>query len=415
MKVISFLGTGPYKRVKYKFSDGFLKEEDFFPLVLLHYLLEKGEGALDVLLLVSEEVLRHKNWFHFQGRIKTMPAVSLHPIVYEWRREEKLWEVFLALDEKIGEGQKVVVDITHSFRFIPFIMVMMINYLEKVKGGKIAGVYYGNFEARDEKTGEVPVFEIGQFMRLLDWTFSVEFFLKTGNAKVATELLRKENAELHKRGNRPRHLSGFSSLINSLSSDLINLNWKGARRIRERILNFPAEALEDEVRERLPFAVPLIRRLHYFGTSLEIGEESWERLTLEELKKQLSLIRWYFNFGYLRNAVVLTREFIVNCWIYVNGIEEGWLREDIRRTEEGKLVEIVRRFAKAEPILRNINSILDVRNAIAHALMKENEMPNLGNVKSFVESLALEEFLSKLEDMKNKYKGVLNEEDEPGG
>ena len=59
---------------------------------------------------------------------------------------EEFWEIFETVNEHIPEEAEIVFDVTHSFRSLPLIMSVLLNYLEVVKGTKLVGCYYGAFE-----------------------------------------------------------------------------------------------------------------------------------------------------------------------------------------------------------------------------------------------------------------------------
>ena len=55
--------------------------------------------------------------------------------------EADLWEIFQRLLERVGDGDELVFDITHSLRFLPLLFTVLIQYLRVVRRIRLRGVY----------------------------------------------------------------------------------------------------------------------------------------------------------------------------------------------------------------------------------------------------------------------------------
>src|SRR5690606_7835290 len=64
----------------------------------------------------------------------------------EGHNEEELWEIFKTILDQLEEGDEIILDITHSFRYLPMLTFIIINYARIVKKCSLKAVYYGAFE-----------------------------------------------------------------------------------------------------------------------------------------------------------------------------------------------------------------------------------------------------------------------------
>jgi CRISPR-associated Csx2 family protein len=119
--------------------------------------------------------------------------------------EKEIWEIFEIVFNKLKDGDDLYFDITHSFRSIPMLVMVLINYAKFLKNIKVARIYYGAFEklgpaykVKDIPLEErfAPVLDITSFSELQDWTNATASFIETGNTYKIAELL--ENEELTK-------------------------------------------------------------------------------------------------------------------------------------------------------------------------------------------------------------------------
>ena len=95
---------------------------------------------------------------------------------------------FESIFDIINDGDEVYVDVTHSFRSIPFIIMSVLNYAKFIKNIDIRGIYYGAFEAKNADN-ITPIFNLSLFNQLTDWTIGAEKFLDTGDGKKLSNMI----------------------------------------------------------------------------------------------------------------------------------------------------------------------------------------------------------------------------------
>ena len=108
------------------------------PAQAKNYLVKRGERDTYTGL---KKVLE-KNKFPFEVKDIKIPNGDY---------EEEIWEIFESVYNVLKDGDEVYFDITHAFRSIPMLVMVLINYAKFLKNIKVKSITYGNWEARDSE------------------------------------------------------------------------------------------------------------------------------------------------------------------------------------------------------------------------------------------------------------------------
>ena len=122
-------------------------------------------------------------------------------------------DIILGLRAYLKDGDEIVVDITHSFRSLPLLIMQLLLYLKQINSPKVtvSHVYYGMLDIiRD--LHYAPVVDISSMIRLSDWITGAFAFKLNGSSVQATKLLKEEEG-----GNSAATLLGKFSNVLSLN------------------------------------------------------------------------------------------------------------------------------------------------------------------------------------------------------
>ncbi|GIX07691.1 MAG: hypothetical protein KatS3mg115_2094 [Candidatus Poribacteria bacterium] len=111
--LLSFLGKGPYQEVTYVWREDGKEEQvttDLFPKAAASFFQPDR-----ILIAVTEEVRTGENFRRLQEQLSSFEPL----LIPEGRSEADLWELFERIAEAIGNGERLVLDVTHSFRRCP--------------------------------------------------------------------------------------------------------------------------------------------------------------------------------------------------------------------------------------------------------------------------------------------------------
>ena len=247
-KLISFLGTSQYVPCSYYFEN---PDEEFFVTtyvqnsILRRLVLDKKLGKEDEFVILMTEAAKQKNWDGERGNGERetlkdslenlkeelerggmeFPDVR-SVLIPEGKSEDELWKIFGILVGQINEGDQIYLDITHSFRSLPALVLVAMNYLRVVKHAALQGIYYGAFEVlgvpREVQKmplneRQAPIFELTAFADLFEWTSAANQFINTGNALRLAKLARQEVRPILRKGGPQK---GKANLIEKLGKSL---------------------------------------------------------------------------------------------------------------------------------------------------------------------------------------------------
>jgi len=202
---LSFLGTTDYSFCNYFDSNGKVEDVRFVQeaLVRLHCTDWTSD---DVVVILLTDVARKHNWENFTFINKftksetpriglksilselNLPGSIIDKTVKDGNTEAEIWENFTTIFDLLLPADKLVIDITHAYRYFPVFAVVLANYAKFLKKVGIEGIYYGNYEGRNEVTNDAPILDITNFARLQAWTSAADIFVNFGNAQRLTEL-----------------------------------------------------------------------------------------------------------------------------------------------------------------------------------------------------------------------------------
>lgn len=212
---ISVLGATFYEKGKYGRKEcGFLsKETRFIQQATLEYLTAEKWNENDAAYILTTERARTENWnktitkrIHptrgeeeYTGLEQVidnmhLPFPTVSVPIKDGNNEDEMWAIFQGLYDCLQEKDELYLDLTHSFRYIPMLMLVLGNYAKFLKHVKIRSITYGNFEAGklcDDKVA--PIIDLLPLTMLQDWTFAAADLIRNGNSEQLQELT-KENA-----------------------------------------------------------------------------------------------------------------------------------------------------------------------------------------------------------------------------
>lgn len=107
--------------------------------------------------------------------------------------ESEIWNIFERVFEKIEVEDELYFDITHGFRYLPMLILVLCNYSKFLKKVTIKSITYGNYEvARTIQHGLIV--DLLPLAQLQDWTYAAGQYIDNGNVDRLCELAGDEYA-----------------------------------------------------------------------------------------------------------------------------------------------------------------------------------------------------------------------------
>jgi CRISPR-associated Csx2 family protein len=361
---LSFLGTNDYVECFYsrdsfemKYPVRFVQEATIFENC-------RDWGSEDRIVIFTTKDAHEKNWCddgHIDPKTQArLQRKGLHsrladlglavpfsrePIP-DGHREEEIWDIFDKISGCLDDGDEVVFDITHAFRSIPLLAIVVLNYVKVLKRVKLRGIYYGAFEA----LGPIPVvktmpveerrvriLDLTSLDRLMDWTAATDRFLASGDASLAGELARRGVMGLlrESRGTdvAARAIREMGDAMEAFSAMLFNCRGPETESVACRLkAKLQAAETLDLPRPFIPLFRKLDQRLSAFGRGT--------------FRDGLAAVRWCLEHDLIQQGYTLLEEFIFGTVVEQAG---GDLSNQTHREVASQAFTIVSRKWVEEP------------------------------------------------------------------
>jgi CRISPR-associated Csx2 family protein len=387
---ISFLGTGNYNEVSYIDEKGAVYKTKYIQSALLQKYKEilDNDSAL-IKIFVTQEA-RKTHWDP-QNTLKDeltaflpnahIEAIDINPIT----TEQSIWELFNIIYNHIDENTDLLIDITHGFRSLPIVSLVIINYARFLKNINIMGIYYGAFEGKNDLG--VPIIDLTQLDRLLQWNNAVYSFLNTGNAEAISLLTNKHAGQLVRETNNV-NIYTENSLAKALKEIWPILSTCRSKEIINGDAFIKIKDILQEIESRDSINIKPI------GTLLTKIKEIIIYFKKDSVSNILVAVYLCIKYKMVQVGITLLQEGLITILLYSIGIDEYFNRnnrEAVSRyfifldqpgikdnpiTDE-KYKFTIERLTKrviVEEIKLPFNKLRDIRNDINHAAYTDQDI-----------------------------------------
>ncbi|MEB3751949.1 TIGR02221 family CRISPR-associated protein [Geobacillus sp. FSL W8-0032] len=405
--LLSFLGLSDYEYCFYTYEGKTSSYTRFVQTAV--YELLRGEQPMDVIVFATKEARERNGEDRLRGEEqleglmtafrRIAPEANVKMVDIDNGQDERTnWRLFDRIMEEIREGDTIYFDITHSFRSIPFVALIVLNYARLVKKAEIGAIVYGWFEVLGRPMDVkqlppeerlAPIVNLTSMASLLDWTNGVDQFLRTGDAALIRALTEKENRHVFCDPTASRELRNEVAALNKLAKQLDQTE-KAIRTCRSldideevrkfgeqlaRVRSAPTEAVKP--------LVPLLDEM----------EKKYAIFSDDPIINSWQAVRWCLNHGLIQSALTMLEENAVTAICRAFSLDERKeeVRNDIHSTiqivlrriprDEWRVhsPELVERMANAldsyREELKPFGQIKELRNDINHAGTRPNPLP----------------------------------------
>ncbi len=266
------------------------------------------ENKFDDIFIFCTNKAEETHWATLEKEFEKNDLIKPKKIsIPDGKSESELWEIFSIVSDTVKENDKIVFDITHSFRSLPMLFTILSKYLKTIKNSEVEKIYYGAFEARDVSNNETQIFDLTPFISLYEWSSAIETFKDYGEVNPLSKLIgdyakiklsetrgQDKNARALKCMNV--NIKKFSELVKtSRLPNIIKGNWK------ENIYN-NLQKLEEDF---LPPFKPLIATL----------SKKFKEYENNNLKNGFASVRWCVKNGLVQQGYTLLLEVVISYYL----------------------------------------------------------------------------------------------------
>lgn len=360
---VSVLGTGFYEPCRYTNGSFVSSDTRFIQQATLEYLkvnnnwtTRNADGAVvDRIIILLTNGAKGTNWDKniakrmnyktgheedYVGLEQALQDMNLPcPIetidIPDGKNEEEMWKIFNAVYDALKPNDELYFDLTHSYRYLPMLVLVLSNYAKFLKDVKVKHISYGNYEARNTKTNEAPLMDILPLTMLQDWTFAAADLIQNGNIKKLKEL-KEDNAlipMLRQRGkqNVDRKVAegSLNNFINALHNFLDDMKLcLGPNILKGENVNEIVNCHERIVEEFEGIIAPIPPIINKIQLSLH-GFEQTDSLHFESIKNGYMSAKWCYDHQLYQQAATILDENITTDFCQRLGTNEHVFKERV--------------------------------------------------------------------------------------
>lgn len=357
---ISVLGTNNYVPCSYMYRDQIVIKETRFVQEATVSLCCRDWSDKDRILIFTTDEAEKKNWLddgHCDCKTRTpikqqglktiLEALKLKPKVTnvkipEGESEKQIWEIFQAIFDNLHQGDEIVFDITHAFRSIPMLVMVVLSYAKVIKSVTLTGIYYGALEVlgnpRDVSKmpldkRKAPIFDLTEFDRLLDWTTAVDRFVSSGDASLTAQLAQgavRDRLKMSRGADvEAKAVRKLAKLMNDFTTNIAACRGKNISRSASDLIR-QIDSHGNSLEKVLPAITPLLKSVR----------RAMEGFVGDEIKDGIAAARWCKEHNLIQQGFTILTETLVSY--LVNQVGDDF-RERTNRQRATSSIEIFKR------------------------------------------------------------------------
>lgn len=295
----------------------------------LNWLARKGHDDKPGLKKILED-----NFSHCNLEVRSIPTGD---------DKEELDEIFDIVFDCIEEKDDIYFDTTNCLRHLPIFILSVLYYAKVLKGINISSIYYGAYKkGPDDKGNELsrsPIFDLTEYIHMLDWSMAAQMFIKYGNANMMHDVYNEQKLkgdiesrkELTILGDAVKSLMHFTNCIltsRGMSIDRTSVNCNKGREasIEDSYKTFKGDY--QKIEENNAKTINPIKPL------FKVVLDSTEQFDVKNnLDTGLATVQWCIDKGFTQQGLTALEETIKTyiCFKYGYDETEEHNREDIAK------------------------------------------------------------------------------------
>lgn len=348
--MLTFLGTNDYLPCNYLLNKKKADNARFVQEALASILCKNWDEEDKIVVFLTEDA-KNRNWvdnghkdrddkpLQREGLKRRLERLGLKANILtkeipRGRSEGEIWDIFGIVFNQISEGDEIIFDITHGFRSLPMLAMIVLNYAKVLKNIKINGIYYGAFESlgfkRDvekmsKKHRNAPIFNLSPFVRLFNWTGAIDNFLTYGDAKdintLTNEKIMPILRETEGKNKEAKNLRNLGVQLEKLT-ELIQTS-RGYGLVRDFDFSQLRELIDSNTKSTLKPLNPLLGRI----------SDKIKSFANNEIEKGYSAVKWCIEHNLIQQGYTMLQEMMISE-IVANNFE----KDKIANREKRQLV-----------------------------------------------------------------------------
>lgn len=428
---VSFLGTNDYEPCNYTLSD--------MPKVNnVRFVQEAGICWYcqnwcpdDAIYIFTTEESHQKNWLNDghsregktlqrEGLRDRISSLALKAQVQEKRipsgkNEQEIWEIFELVYEQLLPADEVFFDITHGFRSLPLLALVIVNFAKVTKNIQVKAIGYGAMEvlghiseikAMPPDQRNIPVFDLLAFDRLLDWSTAIDRFVVAGDPVLVKQLTQSDiKPLLANSATRTKTVQALKYMADALVTFRETIATCRGKNIVQDAANLKKNIILTQDQELIKPLRPLLAKF----------ADSIRDFSGDEVRDGVVAARWCLEHNLIQQGFTLLEETMI-CHV-LNEALPGHSREEdttrnlvgmslylIKNTQKKWSEEAKKNEAKIKCIMGWLSAHPDITVALSDLSQYRNDINHAGYNK---DPMSSKKFPTKLNEILNDIKKTM--------
>jgi CRISPR-associated Csx2 family protein len=205
--------------------------------------------------------------------------------------ENEMWQIFSCLFAEINENDELYIDITHSFRYLPMLLLVFCNYSKFLKHTSVKSISYGNYEECED--GIAPIVDLTSLLKLQQYATMASDYSNFGRVSTIGASMDIHSQSMKKLSTSISRLDGFitSNRMNEIK------NGKCIQSIFSNLKNAKKQNLSE------PF-IQVLEKLE--NELIDIGF-----IPEDSLDNVKAAIEWAIRYKMIPQAYTMGQEYII--------------------------------------------------------------------------------------------------------
>jgi len=303
--------------------------------------------------------------------------------------EKEIWEIFSRIFDVIQDDDALFLDITHGYRYLPMLMLVLCNYSKFLKRVSVRSITYGNYEISERGNKPGLIVDLLPLSALQDWTYAAGQYLDSGNVNRLEQLcIESVKPILKETKGKDEGAFKLRKFVKSLRNVIDERqSCRGLSIIKSDSFSALKNVSDNMFDTMISPLNPVLAKIR----------ESFEPFdSNENVKNGFSAAKWCFENGLIQQATTILQEAVVSycCPKFGISIDDDKRRESVNSAfliqfqglpEEKWIVKedrkaILRRMLR-EPLFNDrrivdlYHNLDEVRNDLNHSGMRSTKEP----------------------------------------
>ena len=220
--------------------------------------------------------------------------------------EKEMWQIFTCIYDSLNYDDELYIDLTHSFRYLPMLLLVLVDYARFLKNVTVKSLTYGNWEARDIASNRAPIIDLLSLIALQNWTSASIELVNNGNAKALCCVTGKELKDLLRENDCASDIRALNNASKNLEQWVDQIRTcRGLEIINGGKLRTSLAQLDKTNKDSFPPLMPILEKIKksFSDSGFDVKDDN--------LDNAYAAVKWCVTMNLWQSAITILQEAII--------------------------------------------------------------------------------------------------------